>query len=605
MNLLNKSIYLVILFSILISCTKTEEEEKEPILNGELSFSIQLSETNKNTVRLSKSIEEFSFIITNLTTDDIVIDSKDYESIPEVFELLEGEYSIEVTNEKLSSGFESPRYFGVETFSIKAQERTDIEVACKLENIKVKVVFSDLIKKSYPSIFANIKTSNSNELVYPVDENRNAYLSEGSISFTLYFENEVAETVYKEIEGSKANDAYVFYVKTDKDEEQTFDDATIVESITINESWKIPYLNFLVGDGNKQWKIDEKTEGHLALGSIDSYTPDWWVCNAYNFENMGIYDDRMSFLEKNNTFQLLNNTTTLIRNDNDQVMVNYYDSLEGATLSNDSDIHHLTYTINHPHQDTWAWNLYKNNEGNVYLKFKNGAFPIYHVGLDLEYEVILLNDNELTLRAIDTDGIVAHYIVFLKEGYERPDVSTSVKQALLDIYNQMDGSSWNNDHDFNSDKPVREWRNLKVDNNGKLTELNLSRLGLKGEIPVTISDLKDLKYLDLSENHIVGTLPVGFSKFSDLITLHLGNNQFSGTIPNEWSLLITLNSLKLNENQLEGEIPSYLNGFEKFWIFKIENNNFSGVIPKDLFDKLNSYAPWNEFTYDEKNNPYN
>ncbi|MBB3697523.1 hypothetical protein KMW28_05035 [Flammeovirga yaeyamensis] len=391
------------------------------------------------------------------------------------------------------------------------------------------------------------------------------------------------------------------------------------------ESWKKPYFDYLVGSDNKMWLLDKGNRGHIAIGPGESYEPTWWVCEIDEFEGRGVYDDQMSFSIEDSLFSLINNQSTLVFDDSDQKNRSYYDSLGGKLLIDENN--HITYEIDFPNTNQWKWDLYKEDD-KVFLDFKNGAFPIYHRDLNLSYEITLLNENELELRALSNNKTLAHYFIFKRDGYTRPDVSTEVKQALLAIYNEMDGPNWNEDHDFNSDKPVREWRNLKVDNNGKLISLNLSGKGLKGNIPSSISHLKDLKFLylndneitqenislignldsleilDLSNNRMEGTLPTSFSQLSKLITLKLSYNQFSGVIPNEWSNLLTLNNLLLNDNQLEGEIPSYLLNFEEFWSFKIENNNFSGVIPKDLFDKLKSYAPWNEFTYDEKNDPY-
>ena len=66
------------------------------------------------------------------------------------------------------------------------------------------------------------------------------------------------------------------------------------------------------------------------------------------------------------------------------------------------------------------------------------------------------------------------------------------------------------------------------------TYLNLSEMGLSGEIPSCIGDLTNLNFI------------------------HLEYNQLSGEIPVEIGNLVNLTSLDLSHNQLTGEIPSFI-----------------------------------------------
>ncbi|KXX69660.1 hypothetical protein [Flammeovirga sp. SJP92] len=189
------------------------------------------------------------------------------------------------------------------------------------------------------------------------------------------------------------------------------------------DSWKKPYIDYLVGSDNKMWLLDKGNWGHLAIGSGESYEPDWWISEINDFEGRGIYDDQMSFSLEDSLFTLSNNQTTMVFDDKDQKNKNYFDSLGGKLLNDDT---FLTYEIDFPNKEQWKWGLYKEDD-KVFLDFKNGAFPIYHRDSNLSYEITLLNENELELRALSKDKIVANYFIFIREGYTRPDVSAEVK----------------------------------------------------------------------------------------------------------------------------------------------------------------------------------
>ncbi|XP_040998984.1 piriformospora indica-insensitive protein 2-like [Juglans microcarpa x Juglans regia] len=70
-----------------------------------------------------------------------------------------------------------------------------------------------------------------------------------------------------------------------------------------------------------------------------------------------------------------------------------------------------------------------------------------------------------------------------------------------------------------------EWHKLH-----NLVVLDLSNVGLKGEIPESILKLKRLRFLGLSDNHLMGKLPAKLSTLPCVTALYLNGNNLTGEI---------------------------------------------------------------------------
>ncbi|XP_050231695.1 LRR receptor-like serine/threonine-protein kinase IOS1 [Mercurialis annua] len=80
----------------------------------------------------------------------------------------------------------------------------------------------------------------------------------------------------------------------------------------------------------------------------------------------------------------------------------------------------------------------------------------------------------------------------------------------------------------------------------RIISLNLSSIGLTGEIPSSISALTSLESLDLSNNELTGTVPDFLSQFPSLKFLNLAGNNLSGSIPSSLLEKSNQNSLVLS-----------------------------------------------------------
>ncbi len=108
----------------------------------------------------------------------------------------------------------------------------------------------------------------------------------------------------------------------------------------------------------------------------------------------------------------------------------------------------------------------------------------------------------------------------------------SDREALIALYNALNGNNWTTQTNWCSDAPVSQWHGVTTFNN-RVVQLNLMTNKLSGELPVEIGNLTELQYLNLGNNSISGTIPAECGKLSKLVMLGLYQNQLSGNIPTE------------------------------------------------------------------------
>ncbi|CAH1412467.1 unnamed protein product [Lactuca virosa] len=101
-----------------------------------------------------------------------------------------------------------------------------------------------------------------------------------------------------------------------------------------------------------------------------------------------------------------------------------------------------------------------------------------------------------------------------------------------------------------------KWNGVTCDKQtGHVTELDISGLGLVGEISHSLLNLTYLNHLDLSANSFHGNIPTFIGSLNRLIYLDLSGNSFYGTIPRSIGSLIKLRRLDLSFNSFYGTIP--------------------------------------------------
>lgn len=173
------------------------------------------------------------------------------------------------------------------------------------------------------------------------------------------------------------------------------------------------------------------------------------------------------------------------------------------------------------------------------------------------------------------------------------DISASEKAVLQSIYNQLNGSSWATNWDFNT--PVTSWNSttqtgwygVKVDYNCNIIGLSLSSDNITGVFP-DISNLINLQDLFISSGVSSYSQPYkltgDFSSIGNLINLKrltLNNANFSGSLPSSFSNLNLLEYLSLVHCNLSDytQLCDIVSEYEKLTTLSLMINFYTGTLP--------------------------
>ena len=153
------------------------------------------------------------------------------------------------------------------------------------------------------------------------------------------------------------------------------------------------------------------------------------------------------------------------------------------------------------------------------------------------------------------------------------------RSALIALYNATDGANWTDNTNWVTNAPVGQWYGVTTNGNGRVTEINLTRNQLKGEIPPELANLTNLKVLALGGNELTGTIPTWLGSLANLEELYLWGNELTGEIPSELGSLANLVELHLADNQLTGEVPVELGNLTNLKVLALGGNELTGTIP--------------------------
>ncbi len=160
-----------------------------------------------------------------------------------------------------------------------------------------------------------------------------------------------------------------------------------------------------------------------------------------------------------------------------------------------------------------------------------------------------------------------------------PVDSQEDRAVLALFYNSTDGANWENNSNWLSDRPIREWHGVTNDANGRITGLYLSENRLSGPLPSGLGSLSEMRRLYLRSNQLTGPIPLELGSLTNLISLIISDNRLTGSIPPELGNLSNLEWLELRDNQLTGSIPPELGNLSNLTGITLSNNQFTGCIP--------------------------
>eukprot|EP00903_Cladosiphon_okamuranus_P006504 g6358.t1 len=139
------------------------------------------------------------------------------------------------------------------------------------------------------------------------------------------------------------------------------------------------------------------------------------------------------------------------------------------------------------------------------------------------------------------------------------------REALVALYNATDGPDWDQNTNWGSGAPLKDWFGVKTNDQDRVVELSLYRNNLRGSIPPELGKLAALQSLILWDNELTGTIPRELRNLRDLKELSLGDNQFT-------ALWDTLGQEEAGSTPTEpGTIPAILDGLLDFLARIVDN----------------------------------
>ncbi|CAN0421835.1 unnamed protein product, partial [Pylaiella littoralis] len=151
-------------------------------------------------------------------------------------------------------------------------------------------------------------------------------------------------------------------------------------------------------------------------------------------------------------------------------------------------------------------------------------------------------------------------------------MASTDRDALVALYNATDGANWHQSTNWNIGDDLSLWHGIKVNDDGRVVELDLISNNLQGAIPKELGALGKLETLLLGRNNLTGQIPKELGTLSKLERLSLHNNQFSGHIPPELGNLAVLTILDLEGNKLSGTIPPELGNLAALKYLRLFHN---------------------------------
>lgn len=181
-----KSLFLLLLLSVFISCKK--DEPGSEILKGKLKLNVGLFisvNDIENNLKSTKGIENFLVTIFNAQGNEVMV-FQEAGDMPEEIELDPGQYFVTAhSNNDLPAAFSNPFYYGeTELFSIVPGGQETISLNCELANSMVTIIYSDQVKANYSDYQTTVST-NAGSLLFSKNEVRPGYFRPLPISIKV------------------------------------------------------------------------------------------------------------------------------------------------------------------------------------------------------------------------------------------------------------------------------------------------------------------------------------------------------------------------------------------------------------------------------------
>lgn len=277
--------FLTLFAAICVSFAGCEQEDEQLSNRGKLSLRLATDTSVESTTTRAATDEEAlpntkNFSIAVLQNNNVQLSWDKYADFKDGTEMPAGSYTLKATYGNIETqGFDAPYYEGMEDFSIKKNESTDVSVTCYLANVKITTEYTDLFKKYFTDYTVNVRPAGSTDISFGKSETRAAYVKPGKISVYLTGNKQQGEKVTFEaatIDDAKARQHYrlKFDVKAGGTELKiSFTDETERVPVTIDISddalnTRPPFFTPTGFESGVAWELIEWTEPESTLSAL-------------------------------------------------------------------------------------------------------------------------------------------------------------------------------------------------------------------------------------------------------------------------------------------------------------------------------------------------
>lgn len=194
------------------------EQDDEQISNrGKLNLRLAADTSVESTITRATTDEGTkpdinNFTIAVLQNNSIKLSWDKYADFTDGTEIPAGNYTLKAAYGNIETqGFDAPYYEGIEDFSIKKSESTDVSVTCRLANVKITTEYTETFKKYFTDYSVKIRPAGGSDITFSKSETRAAYVKPGKVSIYMTGSKQQGNKVTFEpspIEDAKARTHY-------------------------------------------------------------------------------------------------------------------------------------------------------------------------------------------------------------------------------------------------------------------------------------------------------------------------------------------------------------------------------------------------------------
>lgn len=154
---------------------------------GEVSFAVEAVEVKAALGATGLDISAFAVQVLK-SSGEVVKEWDRFDKVPDKVKLLAGDYILSASyGSQTASGFDAAYYSGTKAFTVKRKgANTNVEVVCKLSNVRVAVVYGGNIALEHSDWYMDVSAPGGDPVRFMKDEQRTAYFPEGKLKLKIF-----------------------------------------------------------------------------------------------------------------------------------------------------------------------------------------------------------------------------------------------------------------------------------------------------------------------------------------------------------------------------------------------------------------------------------